>query len=242
MKVKLYDDFNLWQDTGIIWLYSDPHFNDPESKLMNPNWPDADTIVKNINSKVGKNDTLIILGDIGDPSYVPKLKGLYKVLITGNHDKGNSNYIRKEDFIEMTKDEINEYRKDKKAFCKKAREDKNFKRVIDPEIKDDSLSMLRHTKYYDNQMFDWVYAGPLFISSKILLSHEPIDIPFGINIHGHSHMTENGHYNKDVNAGVNICSDMTDFEPVRLDEILPKYKVKTIHDLAIENAKKGLNK
>ena len=241
MKVKLYDDFNLWQDIGVIWLYSDPHFNDPESKLMNPNWPDADTIVKNINSKVGKYDTLIILGDVGDANYVPKLKGLYKVLITGNHDKGVSNYIRKEDFVEMTKEEIAEYRKDKKAFCKKARAEKNFKNVIDPEGRDDSLSILGHMKYYDNQMFDWVFDGPVFISSKILLSHEPIDIPFGINIHGHSHMTENGFYNEDTNAGVNICSDMTNFEPVRLDEILSKYKTKTIHDLAIEKAREGLN-
>lgn len=29
----------------------------------------------------------------------------------------------------------------------------------------------------DNHLFDEVYEGPLFISEKILLSHEPIDLP-----------------------------------------------------------------
>lgn len=37
MKLKLYQSFELWQNQGVIWLYSDPYFNDPESKLMNPN-------------------------------------------------------------------------------------------------------------------------------------------------------------------------------------------------------------
>ena len=60
MKIKLYKPFEHWYHGGTIYLYSDPHFNDPESKKMNPNWPDADEIVKSINSCLGKNDTIIL--------------------------------------------------------------------------------------------------------------------------------------------------------------------------------------
>ena len=49
------------------------------------------TRLKGINSVIGKSDTLIILGDIGNIEFVRKLRG-YKILIIGNHDKGASMY------------------------------------------------------------------------------------------------------------------------------------------------------
>ena len=235
-RLKLYDDFAYLQEQGTIWLFSDPHFNDPESKLLNPNWPDADTIVKNINSKVGTKDTLIILGDLGDEDYVRKLKGDYKILITGNHDRGSSNYKKKEDFIILTREEEKEYLKDPKAFVKEKKKNRDFKRIIEAKLTNESDFVAG----YSNDMFDYVYDGPLFISSKILLSHEPIRLPFGINIHGHSHLTDNGYYVENEYAGVNICCDMTNFEPVRLDKIVEKYKVQTLHKLTVENAKVGV--
>lgn len=245
-KLKLYDEFNCWQEEGVIWLFSDPHFNDPESKLMNPNWPDADTIVKNINTKVGKNDTLIILGDLGDESYVKKLKGLYKILLTGNHDRGKTNYQRNEDFVALTKEECELYRNDRPTLIKELNKKGDFGNFIDL-TKDEIYRCLLDDVdsdvlvYFNNRMFDYVYDGPLFISPKILLSHEPINIPFGINIHGHSHMTENGYYNEGKNAGINICCDMTNFEPVRLDKLLEGYKTQTIHEQTVERAAAGEN-
>jgi calcineurin-like phosphoesterase family protein len=47
--------------------------------------------IARINSKVGKNDTIIFLGDIGSEKMIRKIRG-YKVLIMGNHDKGATKY------------------------------------------------------------------------------------------------------------------------------------------------------
>lgn len=94
---------------GSIYLYSDPHFSDLECyKRRFPVTFQSGTEsmheslvkhfdeeqVKYINSVCGKNDTLVILGDVGNTEYVKKLKANYKVLILGNHDKGASNYKR----------------------------------------------------------------------------------------------------------------------------------------------------
>ena len=87
----LYKCFQHWSANGAVWLYSDPHFGDSDCKLMDPNWPDPDEQVKRINAKVGRKDTLILLGDVGDIEYAAKLRG-YKVLICGNHDMGHSKY------------------------------------------------------------------------------------------------------------------------------------------------------
>lgn len=86
MIEQLYPCFRHWSDGCSVWIYSDPHFDDPDSKLMNPNWPDPDEQITNINSVVNKNDTLILLGDIGDFIYVNRLHGKQKILLTGNHD------------------------------------------------------------------------------------------------------------------------------------------------------------
>lgn len=87
----LYKCFQHWSANGAVWLYSDPHFGDSDCKLMDPNWPNPDEQVKRINAKVGRKDTLILLGDVGDIEYAAKLRG-YKVLICGNHDMGHSKY------------------------------------------------------------------------------------------------------------------------------------------------------
>ena len=44
-----------------------------------------------------------------------------------------------------------------------------------------------HRKDYKD-IFDEIYEGPLFISEKILLSHEPVyGLSWCLNIHGHDH-------------------------------------------------------
>ena len=114
MIAGLYDCFNHWSAQGTVWLYSDPHFNDPEVYKNIKNRPSAEELIKMINSKVGRKDTIIFLGDIVDLECIKKIRG-YKVLIAGNHDT-----------------KLNELRK----------------------------------------VFDEVYDGPLFISKKILFSHD----------------------------------------------------------------------
>ena len=89
MKIKetLYAPFRKWAEYGPIWIYSDTHFDDPDVKYT----VDGDEQIKRINAHVGRKDTIIFLGDIGNTEYVKKIKG-YKVLIKGNHDAGNTNY------------------------------------------------------------------------------------------------------------------------------------------------------
>jgi calcineurin-like phosphoesterase family protein len=82
----LYDCFKHWAANGSVYILSDPHFRDADCKTMDRNWIDPDEHVTMINRKIHKNDTLILLGDLGDPEYVKKIKA-QKVLITGNHDK-----------------------------------------------------------------------------------------------------------------------------------------------------------
>jgi calcineurin-like phosphoesterase family protein len=86
MIACLYDCFKHWAANGSVYILSDPHFKDADCKTMDRHWIDPDEHVEMINKKVHKNDTLILLGDLGDPEYVKQIKAK-KVLITGNHDK-----------------------------------------------------------------------------------------------------------------------------------------------------------
>lgn len=101
----LYDCFKHWSKVGSVYIYSDPHFGDAEHfKLLkaNNNIPEGINTVEeldelqisNINRVCHKNDTLILLGDVGNIEPVRKLKAGYKVLLTGNHDRGAAYYKR----------------------------------------------------------------------------------------------------------------------------------------------------
>ena len=179
MLQGLYNIFAHWHAQGTVWLYSDPHFGDTELAAGVAGRPTDEEQIKLINSTVGKKDTLIILGDVGDVECAKKLKG-YKVLIAGNHDAGLSNY---------------------------------------------------------DGIFDEVYGGALFIGEKIVLSHEPIDIPFALNIHGHVHdkraKTDKRH--------LNVCSDVIGYVPVNFNQLMksgPTAKIETIHRTTIDKATK----
>ena len=110
MVTGLYNIFNTLWGMQTIWLYSDPHFGETEEESGLTNKPTDTEQVQRINSKVGRKDTIIFLGDIGDPSWLKGIRG-YKVLITGNHDTGISNYQRDRfqrsfDADEWQKDEV----------------------------------------------------------------------------------------------------------------------------------------
>lgn len=87
----LYPIFNHWHEEGTVWIYSDPHFGDEELRAGVKGRPTDEEHIKLINSCVGRKDTLIILGDVGDIECAKKLRG-YKILICGNHDAGHTLY------------------------------------------------------------------------------------------------------------------------------------------------------
>lgn len=177
MIAGLYKIFDHWHKTGTVWIYSDPHFDeDDDLREFLPHRPTADEQVKLINSKVGRKDTLLILGDIGNIEYVKQLRG-YKVLIKGNHDTGLSNY---------------------------------------------------------EEIFDEVYGGPLMISEKIILSHEPLNIDWAFNIHGHVHsktQKRKGH--------LCVCSDVIEYTPINFNRFVKSGRlteITSIHRETIDKA------
>lgn len=212
---SLYDCFKHWSEKGTVWLYSDPHFNDKEMTFLRKNYIGDDEQVKRINSKVGKNDTLIILGDVGDASYISKLRG-YKVLILGNHDKGATYYKLQETTVKQIK--IGD-------------------RLIDTRtIKgNNGESMYFKASSY---LFNEVYEGPLTIGPKIILSHEPIDVPGMFNIHGHDH--SNWKINNPTH--LNLCAEMIDYTPVSLNKLIKQGLTKHIINIHRQNINKAIDR
>lgn len=152
----LYKIFDHWSERGAVWIISDPHFDDPDLIHAYEDRPSTQEQVKLINSKVGKCDTLIILGDVGEPSYLKQLRG-YKVLLLGNHDRGRS--------------------------------------IYEPYV-------------------DEIYEGPLMIAEKLILSHEPISIPWAFNIHGHVHSRSH----KDDKFHFNVNADVIGYIPINFNQ------------------------
>ena len=225
---SLYECFQHWSEKGTVWLYSDPHFSDKDL----PDWPSDEEQIKMINSKVGRKDTLIILGDIGNLKCIPKLRG-YKVLIAGNHDTGLQKYQRQ---------------RFKRFFSMKENTEKEVLAEMASEFKNCKYEAWERYEFYspfefwmgvgDNCLFDEVYAGPLMISKKIILSHEPVDVEWAFNIHGHNH---NKKYNDSHH--LNCCSNIINFTPISLNKVINSgmtSDVETIHELTREKAKQSL--
>ena len=173
----LYPPFKHWSEKGTIWIYSDPHFGDKDL----PYRPSDEEQIKLINSKVGKKDTLIILGDVGDADAMKKVRG-YKVLIAGNHDTGLSKY---------------------------------------------------------SEVFNEIYDGVLFVSEKIVFSHEPIEgIKWAFNFHGHIHDTKH----KDDKYHMNCCAEHIDYTPVNFNQFIKRSgklaPIQSIHRITIDKATK----
>ena len=62
----LYNYFKEWSIGGGVYIISDTHFGDRDCKYMDENWIIPEEHISIINKNVGKNDTLICLGDCGD--------------------------------------------------------------------------------------------------------------------------------------------------------------------------------
>lgn len=226
----VYNIFNERWCKQTVWLYSDPHFNDEDLATGVAKRPsDAEQIAR-INACVGKKDTLICLGDVGDIEYVRQLKG-YKILIMGNHDAGRTNYERKIikeifDYEEYTQEEVKAKMRAKYPDCKSY--------IIE--------GLAGWIVTVDNGLFDEVYEGPLMIGEKLILSHEPLNTPWAFNIHGHDHVGQNrkGH--------LNVCSDVINYTPINFNQFLktgPLARIDSIHRSTIDGAterKKKRNK
>lgn len=234
--IGVYDIFNERWGQQTAWIYSDPHFEDKELAAALPNRPSAQKIVENINSKVGRKDTFICLGDIGDVEYVRQVRG-YKVLICGNHDLGASNYKRQ---ILKYEFDSNRYTKEQ-AKAEIANKHPNWKITIDSQYCPTSSSECLIV-YADNLLFDEVYTGPLMIGEKLILSHEPIpNLNWAMNIHGHVHDSKA----KSDMYHFNCCADVIDFTPLNLNQLLKKgllSKVQTVHRETINAATKRARK
>ena len=85
----VYKIFNDRWAGQTVWIISDTHFGDEDLRAGMPNRPSDEELVRRINMKVGRKDTLLLLGDCGSPEFVRQLRG-YKVLIAGNHEPGLS--------------------------------------------------------------------------------------------------------------------------------------------------------
>ena len=92
MIKSLYPTFQKWSATGSTWIISDTHFDDSDCKLMDANWISPEEQVALINSRVFKTDTLIHLGDVGNPEWMKKIRAGYKVLVMGNHDQSPTKF------------------------------------------------------------------------------------------------------------------------------------------------------
>lgn len=230
MIAGLYKIFNHWHEEGTVWIYSDPHFGDDELTTKIPNRPTATEIVQHINAKCGRKDTLICLGDVGDVRYVRKLRAKRKVLIMGNHDAGRSNYERQvvtELFAKLL------YTEEQALECMKTMYP-NCRYTID-----EGYSFHSPFEFWkvsaDNMLFDEVYEGPLMIAEKLILSHEPVDIPWAFNIHGHVHNFRH----KNDKHHFNVCSDAIDYTPINFNQWMKSgylSKVETIHRTTIDSA------
>lgn len=227
----LYQPFQHWGASGTTWIISDTHFNDPDLIHVYADRPSAEEQVKRINAKCGRADTLIILGDVGDISYVRQLRAKYKILIMGNHDSGASNYKR----------QIFKQKFYKGLFQKHEALDEMKRLYPDCAYSiSDSYDFLDNVPCWevsaDNRLFDEVYTGVLVIGEKLMLSHEPIKgCDWCMNIHGHDHSRshKNDIYHFNVNA------DVIGYEPINFNKFMKEghlAHIVSIHRDTIDNA------
>lgn len=227
----LYKAFDHWHNEGTLWIISDTHFGDADIRRGFPDRPADNELVKRINSYVGRKDTLIMLGDVGDISYVKQLRAKYKILIMGNHDCGRTNYERQVITQLFSKDL---YTKEQVLDLMKTMYP-NCRYSIEERKQLDSFFEVSA----DNMLFDEVYEGALIIGEKFILSHEPVELPWALNFHGHDHQ---GGFHKN---SVNCCCDVIDYKPINMNQIMKQglaAQIDTIHRETIDKATKRKKK
>ena len=101
------------------------------------------------------------------------------------------------------------------------------------------LLLGNHDKRKDYlKIFDEIYEGPLFVSEKILLSHEPVyGLSWCLNIHGHDHNGVEAYAEgcKHLNLAANVCG----YTPVSLGKLIKDgilSDIDSIHRKTIDRA------
>lgn len=220
----LYDIFQeRWGQSQSCYIYSDPHFSDEDLEFGIKNRPSDEEQIRRINAKAGRKDTLIILGDIGNIECVRRLRAGRKVLICGNHDLGATRYKRHRDTVVLSVYD----------FTQEEAMEEMQRRYPGYQIKFECMGMTGWVFSIDNKLFDEVYEGALIVGEKLILSHEPVDIPWLYNIHGHDHA------GKKRKNHLNVCSDVIGYEPVNLTQKLKSglmSAITTIHRATIDSA------
>ena len=86
------------------------------------------------------------------------------------------------------------------------------------------------------EVFDEVYSGPLWISQKLVLSHEPLwleaiesykEKPIAFNIHGHIHYKES----QETPYSLNLAQNVYGYTPLNLNQFIKSGKLKNIDDI-----------
>lgn len=224
----LYKIFDHWHSEGTLFIFSDPHFGDSDLEMGIYNRPSAAEITQRINAKCGRKDTLICLGDVGDVEYVKLLRAKRKILICGNHDAGRTNYERQV----ITRKFPKELFQKEEALLEMQRVYPGCSYIISEEYDLENDNYVWAVKA-DNGLFDEVYEGPLMIAGKLILSHEPVDMPWAYNIHGHDHQ---GHKRKNH---TNVCVDVTGYQPINMNQWMKSgamAHIETIHRDTIDKA------
>ena len=226
MLPGIYDSFQHWGEKHqTVWIYSDPHFNDDELAGGIKGRPSAEEQVKRINAKCGRRDCLIVLGDVGDVDYVRQLRAECKILVMGNHDAGATRYKRHRDTVVLSVYDFSQEEAMKEMQH----------RYPGYQIKFECMGKAGWVFSIDNKLFDEVYEGALIVGEKLILSHEPVEVPWLFNVHGHDHA---GHKRQNH---LNVCSDVIGWEPVNFTSFLKSgfaSKIQTIHRETIDNATK----
>lgn len=226
MIETLYPIFRKWSERGSVYIISDTHFEDKDRKVMGYKITEEDQI-KKIKKRCHKNDTLIHLGDVGNPEYLKDIKA-YKILIMGNHDESASKFQKKTTMVDLD------------AYSEEEIDLKLESGEIDYVLREFRKPFIRGYKV--TGYFDEVYTGPLFIAEKLLLSHEPIEmrgsetnLPIAINIHGHNHagpvVKDEWHFN--------VAQNVYGYEPLNLKEFIKEgylRNVKSVHRDTIDKA------
>ena len=218
-----------WDGLQTCWIISDTHFDDKDLCQGIHNRPSDEELVKIINAKCGKNDLLIHLGDVGNVEWVKQIRAKRKILIMGNHDAGRTNYER-QTWTEIFDQSV--YTRDT-ALLEVQREYPGCRYTIS-----EGVGLHTGIEFWkivaDNMLFDEVYEGPLMIAEKLILSHEPVDVPWAFNIHGHDHTGR-----KSDKRHLNVCADVINYTPVNMNQWMKSgalAHIDTIHRETIDTA------
>ena len=84
------------------------------------------------------------------------------------------------------------------------------------------------------EVFNMVFSGPVMLGPKLILSHEPVDVPWAYNIHGHDHTGR-----KSDKRHLNVCSDVINYTPINFNQFMKSgalAHIDTIHRETIDKA------